>query len=1120
MTAGGMVASAYRINGEPVDQARFQDVACDPRRHVVVEACAGAGKTWLLVERMVRALEQGCEPHEILAITFTRKAAGEMRERLDRRLREGAPQLYARLLEHGRPPQIRTFHSWFAQLLGVAPLAVLAELGLPLAFELLEDDSLLVAQVWRRFHDAVLRDAGLKRDFEALVQHHGRHSARQALEKTLAKRIEFARTDAAGRLDESVPPVGRLFAELVADGRDEAGPPDSSPDRWLDGARVREPLLEAAAVLGRGGKTAQRAAGDLVQGLDQRDLGKVFTALFTKQGTPRKLGDDPTVLAAQAVAVRLRQAVAQRDAREHHQRLVRLGRVLLAEYAALKRERQLVDMSDVELAAHRMLSDEVLGAWMQERLDARVRHLLIDEFQDTNPMQWQALVAWLSAYAGAGGGPQGPGVFIVGDPKQSIYRFRRAEPRVFRAAREFVRDTLGGDLLSTDHTWRCAPAVIEVVNQVMSAAQDAGEYSDFRPHTARAELSGAVLALPLIERPSRAGGAAGTPADDGPADAADEAAANTNTDAPADAPAAPQDLAWRDSLLTPRQTLEEGLRTRESRQVAGWIGHALRQGAQAADFMILARQRDRLRAVADELRQLGIAHAYAETHPLIDAPEVQDLVALMDALVSPGHDLSLARALRSPLFGLDDAALIRLALLVRSSPGACWLEVIPQAGLCDAAGRPVHAVLSRWQGWLQTLPPHDALQAIYHDGDVLARYAAALPQPMVAQALRHLRALIDASLRVEGGRYLGAYELIRALRRGEQTVPAVVDPAAVRLLTIHGAKGLEAPHVVLLDTDAASARAETLGALIDWPAAQAWPRAMAFFEREGGIARSLEDLLAQERAGRQREELNALYVAMTRARQTLVLSAVQAASQTVRAGSTSWWHRLSGMAAAVAVPADSPEPDGPTRAATHPSDPADAQPPRVLLDIEPWSGGTTRQPGPSQPPAQGEGPGEAPADDLPARRGQMLHRLLEWSPPPGPGSAAGLAQAWPTPAQVHAAAAEFALGADAAADVAAQAVAMRSGEVAWAWDPAVVDWADNEVEIIHQGRRMRLDRLVRRREDGRWWVLDYKSALQPQAQEAYLTQLRLYRQALGAVKGAGAVTAALVAADGRVIVVE
>ncbi|MBS0610471.1 MAG: UvrD-helicase domain-containing protein, partial [Proteobacteria bacterium] len=143
--------AAYEHNGRPVTRAQFYAIACDPQRSVAVEACAGAGKTWMLVSRMLRALLDGSAPHEILAITFTKKAAGEMRQRLQEWLQEFAakplpdlekeliargisPQgasakreqlqnLYRQTLDAGRPVQIRTFHSWFAALLSSAPLS-------------------------------------------------------------------------------------------------------------------------------------------------------------------------------------------------------------------------------------------------------------------------------------------------------------------------------------------------------------------------------------------------------------------------------------------------------------------------------------------------------------------------------------------------------------------------------------------------------------------------------------------------------------------------------------------------------------------------------------------------------------------------------------------------------------------------------------------------------------------------------------------------------------------------------------------------------------------------------------------------------------------------------------
>ncbi len=1083
--------AAYECNGQPVSAEAFYAIACDPRRSVAVEACAGAGKTWMLVSRIVRALLDGASgnpeaqvrPHEILAITFTKKAAGEMRERLDEWLKDFAhaddatlqreleirgvtetssqkgrqptqnmrkrlSNLYRSMLASGRSVQIRTFHSWFAALLRNAPVAVLQRLGLPVNYELLEDDAPAQALVWRRFYTAVVADASLKTDFESVVRLHGRFQTGKALQAALDKRTEFTLADEKGVVDASVQPFGVQFPEFAG---------LNSPEDFLIGHSANhQTLLDAAKALGRASAPTFSAKGvELEQALAAQDLAAVFIALLTKDGTPRKFGEKiigiERVRQAQALVLRTAAACQQHEARVHQQRMARLTRALIAQFTQLKRERGWVDMNDVERAALVMLSDAVLSGWVQERLDARIKHLMIDEFQDTNPLQWQALSSWLTAYSGAGSAPS---VFLVGDPKQSIYRFRRAEPQVFKAAQRFVVQGLGGDLLSCDHTRRNALAVIDTVNAAMGQARELDGYDGFREHSTDSSKVGQTGRLPPIPR--------GKDADD-----------------------AALPSGWRDSLNTPRELPEETLRTLEARQAAAWIADQIAGGLKPQDVMVLSRKRAGLLPLQEELRTLQIAAQIGEKTDLIDCCEVLDMVALLDVLVSPQHDLSLARALRSPLFGLGDASLMKLALLQRERP-VPWYELLQKTELLAPELKGLAAILTRWKGWLDGLPPHDALQNIYTDGDVLARFVAAAPAPQRSSVLANLRALLGVSLALDGGRYATPYGFVRALKTGGTQAPASLDPQAVRLLTIHGAKGLEAEAVLLLDTDTVERNADSMSVLIDWPGEATAPRKFVFLVSETRPPACAEDALAGEKAARKREEINALYVAMTRAKGTLAISSIEPHKPTT----DSWWQRLQALMPPFDLPADrafsSQSPASPDAGIFQlPELPALPEAMALKLSTE------TRE----------------DEDSLSARIGKAMHRLLEWG-----GSSSSQ--------QVTAVAREFHLSPAQGAQAAALAQRIQTGEGAWAWRQDVLAWQGNEVDLVYQGQPLRLDRLVQRRDAGfagQWWVLDYKSAVAPQQQPALMAQLQAYRAAVQLIYPGATVKAAFLTGQGTVV---
>ena len=1086
-------APALRVDGRTVDAPAFYAAACDPARSCVVEACAGSGKTWMLVSRMLRALLDGTPPQEILAITFTRAAAGEMRERLDkwladfstprsthdqrvRALRERgldaaraealAPELgtlQSRVLAAGRAVEIRTFHGWFAQLLRSAPLALLDRLGVHADAELVEDWREHQPAVHRAFHVMLLRDEALRADHAAATAARGRHQLRVWLDAVWDRRVEFELADEAGVLATSVERAEDVWPELAA----YVHPAESmATAAWTERLRGATRALASAR-----GKLARHAAEQLATALSlppRQRFEIAWSVLFTAtEDKPRALARGlPLVEQLQDELQRLGDQVHQHDSREEHLRMVRLGRALLVALADYKRAQGLADMADLERVALSLLRDGELSGWVQERLDARVSHLLIDEFQDTSPLQWHALHGWLAAYAGAGGGASGqrpPGVFIVGDPKQSIYRFRRAEPRVFEAAATFVREGLGGSVLACDHTRRNAPPVIEAINAVFGAA--VGMFPGFRRHTTAVDAGTAseVSTLPRIDRPPRP-----------PSRRGEDAAP----------------LVWRDSLSTPRRVVDEVLREREAEAVAEAVTAEIGRGTPAGEIYVLCRKRQSLRLVAHALERRHVGHSAVEDAMLAETPEAQDLIAVLDGLVSTGHDLSLARALRSPLFGATDADLI--AIRARAVEGASWWRALRELEAPSPALERARALLARWHALVPALPPHDLLDRIVVESEAHARYAAAVPPEQRGFALDAIDAVLAQSLSLDGGRYSTPYAFVRALKQRAVKAALPVRASTVRLLTVHGAKGLEADTVFVMDSEPERTNLPMTTLLVEWPVAAEWPARCAFVYNENRCPPSLRPALEEELRAREREELNGLYVAMSRAKRRLVFSATE--PYQAPTGET-WWSRLGSAC-----------PAAPKRQAELlfelPAAVAAAAPRKdiVIATLPPWS----------PPPVRaGVRPTQEPV--VSARIGRAVHRALEWI------------------------VADPAIDRDEAADAAAREFGAPGGVVrqtvvgivehpegARFFRGPQIRWSGNEVSISDAGEILRIDRLalVDDAEGPVWWVLDYKLSHAPEELVEYRAQLLRYRAAVARAQPGEAVRCAFVTGEGRVVEVD
>ncbi|MCA1926773.1 MAG: UvrD-helicase domain-containing protein, partial [Thiobacillus sp.] len=895
--------------------------ALDPTRSVVVEACAGSGKTWLLVSRMIRLLLAGAEPGTLLAITFTRRAAQEMTDRLHHWLRvlalgdddtvrtflrersladveidslvPRARGLLETVLTAAPGPTITTFHGWFLDLLKRAPL----EAGLPWGAPLLERPQQLQDEVRDALLDAWARapETPEGQALRALLDEIGESNL-----YTLLKNFMDARAEWWAYTDGGDNPVEEALDTL----RTQLGiEPDVEPEAafWQDADAMRR-LAGVASALSTGGKQEAERGEALVAALAARDLETVLRTVLTAKLERRVW--KPTKALQAALGDRLDQY--QRDTESLETRLfdvleartaqriwqlnrhgLLLGHACVCAYQSAKTRRGVLDFTDAEWQAAKLLQDDTLRPLLAMKLDARVRHLLLDEFQDTNPLQWQALSAWLTDAAQS---DRAPTVFLVGDPKQAIYRFRRGEARVFDEAARFLAMHFDAAHFATDMSRRLAPVVVDAINPLFAGM--AG-YTPHIPAPANQALSGAVRAIPV----------------------------------PAPEPAPPETGGLRNPLTTPRAEAADRAVHEEARVFArtladeilgrwGVMDNGVLRAARPGDVMALVKKRTHLSLYERALEKAGIPFITSRRGGLLHALEAQDLIALIDTLLLPHADLKLVHTLKSPLFDCDDQALMALFAPRADAGLRGWerlLALAAEAGCPPCLARAAR-LLAGWRTQAGRLPAHDLLDRIYCEGDLEARYAAAVPPAMRPQVAANLRAFMQLALNQGAGRYPTLTGFARELASLVDDADAAPDEGiaadganAVRLLTIHGAKGLEAPIVWLLggsDHDKPVHHA----VLAPWPPAAPRPLHFSLFGNKGDRGAARERWFTDEAALAARETENLFYVAATRAQQALIVSGDAAKNDWLARACDAWQRQGLPRQLPAAAPAAAPPP--------------------------------------------------------------------------------------------------------------------------------------------------------------------------------------------------------------------
>lgn len=868
--------------------------AGDPRQNATVSASAGTGKTWLLVTRIIRLLLDGARPDGILAITFTRKAAAEMQTRLRERLlrlakvdalaldnelrsmgvgvtaeyQNTARGLYETLLRTPHPPRTTTFHAFCQDVLRRFPL----EADVAPGFELLEATRALE----REALDALYSEATLTPNsspalaLEFLYDHIGGITTENTLLNFLAHRSEWWAYTAA--TDDPVASAMNATQCLL-----NVDPEFDVQSHCI--SSNRSALEEFALLLQKHGTDTNRThAARLTDALtDASDLAACFVHLkrvfltFDNQPLKRKsskaqiksLGESGEArflelheqLAARFLAaldiLRAQQTLQQTHAWQ------RAGQQLIEHYQRIKDERRQLDFNDLEWKTYTLLNQSDNAHWVQYKLDQRIDHVLIDEFQDTNPIQWRLLLPLIEELA-ASDGERTRSVFLVGDAKQSIYRFRRADARVFTAAQQWLHTHLRAENFTLDVSRRSAQAIIDCVNTVFEADSVRDVWLEFPHHTTHHKhLWGHVEVLPLIDNET------------------DTVAATVT--------------ALRNPLLQPRHVAEDQRYAQEGAQIAQRIAELIAartligeaphtRRLDYGDILILVRNRTHVGAYESALRAAGIPYAGADRGTLLDSLEVRDLVALLDSLVTPFDNLALASVLRSPIFDCSDTDLM---LLARSGTGS-WIQRLAALAPQLQENHPLHRAqryLQTWRAVAERLPTHDLLDRIYHEGNLVERYQAAFAPHLHTRLRANLTRFIELALELDSGRYPSLANFLQRLRdarRGSEDAPDAGETGATRecvqLLTVHAAKGLEAPVVFIADATHPPRTRRGAQALVNWPPAAAQPECFMLTGKKDELDAYSRRALARDELAEQREELNLLYVAMTRARQMLFIS--------------------------------------------------------------------------------------------------------------------------------------------------------------------------------------------------------------------------------------------------------
>lgn len=872
------------------EATKAQVRAADPTASTWLSANAGSGKTRVLTDRVARLLLGDTRPEHILCLTFTNAAASEMQNRLFKRLGEWAMldnaslcaqleelgedrerltpdflsrarTLFARAIETPGGLRIQTIHAFCASILRRFPL----EAGVSPQFQEIDDRA---AQLLR---ETILDEmsSGPDSDLIADIARIASNEPLQVLAECIVGQRDgftpaLTHADLVQRYGLSESDSLSMCLAQVFPGDETAFLADLVPD-LRTGVGMDNGLTDAIGTVQAGGVDALLAMEAVV---------------FTQKGELRKSLPPSTKLRKGALApsvnrledlyqrveaareTRLALEAVDRDATLH-----RFAEAFLRRYEETKQARGWLDFDDLITRTRTLLTDRQQAQWVLYRLDGGIDHILVDEAQDTSPAQWDVINKLAQEFTSGEGARDDVRrtIFVVGDKKQSIYSFQGADPREFDTMRSAFREQMRAtDAPLRDgqlsYSFRSSVPILRLVDQLFQGRDKAGFLPDQTHISFHNQVPGRVDMWPLIE----------------PAE-------NTEDDLPWDTPVDRVSPTHHNVILAKRvaRFIHQTLENRTAIPVGAKNGEVAARAVHAGDFLILVRSRGALfHEILKACKALSLPIAGADKLKVMAELAVKDLRALLSFLATPEDSLSLASALRSPLFGLDEQAIFDLAHR-RTSPHL-WEELRRRRDDFPL----VMEILDDLRGQVDFLRPYDLLER------VLIRHKGRqkLIGRLGEEAEDGIDALLNQALAYEQTDIPSLTGFLHWMETDDIEIKRTVDSAGarIRIMTIHGAKGLEAPIVILPDTHkkASQSGKETFIRAAGSAHWRGSDKTRAAFQRAA---------LDEARQAEDEEKDRLLYVALTRAERWLVVAAAGTADKNAE----SWHDRVKATLEAV-----------------------------------------------------------------------------------------------------------------------------------------------------------------------------------------------------------------------------